>query len=174
MKRKRILLISFMLVAGMIAFPVAKGGYYFIKGLMAFRQGLEGESVRYLERSVKTNPNFLEAYMSLALAYAEWGSSSLHYIEHDEEGLAKLKSETLGRAENILKAALARFPYHHFRDDIQYMLGRIYDEDSKNSGYVWDKNKAIQGYIQLVSEYPHSRYAQKAKKRIEALACAKQ
>ena len=174
MERKRILLISFLLVVGMIAFPVVKSGYYFIKGLMAFNQGFEGESVRYLEKSVKTNPNFLEAYMLLTLAYTEWGSSSLHYMEYDEEGHTKLKSETLGKAEVVLKTALSRFPYHHFRDDIQYMLGRIYDEDSKNSGYVWDKNKAIQGYIQLVSEYPHSRYAQKAKKRIEALACVKQ
>jgi len=122
-----------------------------------------------LEKSVKTNPNFLEAYMLLALAYAEWGSSSLHYIEHDEEGIIKLKSETLGRAEDILKTALARFPYHHFRDDIQYMLGWIYDQDSRNSGYVWDKSKAIQNYKQLVSKYPNSRYVQKAKKRIEAL-----
>lgn len=163
-----------MLVTGIISFSIAASGYFFMRGLKAFRNGFEGESVKYLEKSVKANPNFIEAYMALALAYAEWGSSSLHYIQHDEEGLTKLRSETLGRAEDILKTALNRFPYHHFRDDIQYMLGRIYDEDSKNSGYVWDKNKAIQGYIQLVSEYPHSRYAQKAKKRIEALACAKQ
>lgn len=167
--RKRILLICFMLVMGIIAFPAAKSGYYFIRGLLEFTQLFEGESVRYLEKSVKANPNFLEAYMFLALAYTEWGSSSLHYIEHDEEGLARLKSETLGRAEDILKTALARFPYHHFRDDIQYMLGRIYDEDSRNSSYVWDKNKAIQSYEQLISKYPGSRYVQKAKERLAAL-----
>ena len=169
-KNRRILLICFVFVAVvMLAVPVVKGGYYFIKGLIALNQGFEGESVKYLERSIKANPNFLEVYMSLALAYAEWGSSSRHYIEHDEEGLIKLKSETLGKAENVLKTALVRFPYHYFRDDMQYMLGWIYDEDSRDSGYIWDKNKAIQGYIQLVSEYPHSKYVQKAKERLAAL-----
>ncbi len=158
-----------MLVMGIIGFPVVEGGYYFIRGLLAFRQGFEGESVRYLEKSVKTNPNFLEAYMSLALAYTEWGSSSLHYIEHDGEGLAKLKSETLGRAEETLNTALRRFPYHHFRDDIQYMLGWIYDEDSRNSGHIWDRSKAIHSYEQLISKYPNSRYVQKAKKRLAVL-----
>lgn len=156
-----------MLILGIIAFPVAKGGYYFIRGLSAFRGGFEGKSVRYLEKSVKTSPHFPGAYMLLALAYAEWGSSSKHYIEHDEEGLIKLKSETLGRAEDVLKTALARFPFH--KDRIQYMLARIYDEDTRNTGYVWDKDKAVQGYTQLVSEYPNSKYAQKAKNRIEAL-----
>lgn len=169
MGRKRTLLISFMLVMGIIAFPVAKSGYYLIKGLVSLRNGFEGESVKYLEKSVKTNPNFLEAYMSLALAYTEWGSSSLHYIEHDEEGLARLKSETLGKAEEILNTALRRFPYHHFRDDIQYMLGWIYDQDSRNTGYVWDKSKAIQNYKQLVAKYPNSKYVQKAKERLAAL-----
>jgi len=167
--RKRILLICFMLVIGIIVFPVAKGGYYFIKGLIALNQGFEGESVRYLEKSIKTNPNFLEAYISLALAYAEWGSSSRHYIEHDEEGLIKLKSETLGKAEEILNTALRRFPYHHFRDDIQYILGWIYDQDSRNSGCIWDRSKAIQNYKQLVAKYPNSRYVQRARKRIEEL-----
>ena len=158
-----------MLVMGLIAFPVVEGGYYFIRGLLSLRGGFEGKSVMYLEKSVKINPNFLEAYMALALAYAEWGSSSLHYIEHDEQGIAKLKSETLGRAEDILKTALARFPFHYLRDDMQYMLGWIYDRDSRNSSYVWDKNKAVQGYTQLVSKYPHSRYAQKARQRLAAL-----
>ena len=158
-----------MLVVGIIAFPVGKSGYYFIKGLMAFRNGFEGESVRCLEKSVKTNPHFPEAYMLLALAYAEWGSSSSHYIEHDDEELTKLKSETLGRAEDILKTALTRFPFHYLRDDIQYMLGWIYDKDSRNSDYVWDKDKAVQGYTQLLSNYPRSRYAQKASQRLAAL-----
>jgi len=168
MENKKILLISFMLAVGMIAFPVVKGGYYFIRGQSAFRGGFEGESVRYLEKSIKTNPNFFETYMLLALAYAEWGSSSKHYIEHDEEGLIKLKSETLGRAEDVLKIAIARFPFH--KDRIQFMLGRIYDGDARNTGYVWDKDKAIQGYKQLASDYPHSKYAQKARERIEVLS----
>jgi len=168
-RNRGILLICLVFVIGITVVPVAKSGYYLTKGVTAFRQGLEGESVRYLEKSVKTNPNFLEAYMSLALAYTEWGSSSLHYIQHDEEGLRKLKSETLGRAEDILETALARFPYHHFRDDIQYMLGWIYDEDSRNSGYVWDRSKAIQSYEQLINKYPKSKYVQKAKERLAAL-----
>ena len=155
-------------MAGIAVVPVAKSGYYFVRGLIALRGGLESESIKHLEKSIKANPNFLEAYMLLALAYAEWGSSSKHYIEHDEEGLIKLKSETLGRAEDVLKTALARFPFH--KDRIQYMLARIYDEDARDSGYVWDKDKAIQGYIQLVSEYPHSKYAQKARERIEVLS----
>lgn len=153
----------------MLTVPVAKGGYYFIKGLIALNQGFDGESVRYLEKSIKVNPNFLEAYMSLALAYTEWGSSSRHYIEHDEEGLTKLKSETLGKAENVLKTALSRFPYHYFRDDMQYMLGWIYDADSRNSGYVWNRSKAIQSYEQLISKYPNSKYVQPAKERLAAL-----
>jgi len=168
MKRKKILLICFILTAGIAVVPVAKGGYYFVRGLIALRGGFEGESVKHLEKSIKTNPNFIEAYMLLALAYAEWGSSSKHYIEHDEEGLIKLKSETLGKAEDVLKTALARFS--SCKDKIQYMLARIYDEDARNTGYVWDKDKAIKGYKQLASEYPHSKYAQKARERIEALA----
>jgi len=168
-RNKKILLICFILTAGIAVVPVAKGGYYFVRGLIALRGGIEGESIKYLEKSIKTNPNFIEAYILLSLAYTEWGSSSKHYIEHDEEGLTKLKYETLSRAEDILKIALRRFPYHHFRDNIQYMLGRMYDEDARNSGYVWDKYKAIQGYTQLVSQYPHSRYAQKALERIKVL-----
>lgn len=167
----RILLICFMLVMGLITFPVGKSGYYFIKGLMAFRNGFEGESVRCLEKSVKINPNFIEAYILLALAYAEWGSSSLHYIEHDDEELTKLKSETLEKAENILRIALVRFPSYYLRDDIQYMLGWVYDKDSRDSGHVWDKDKAIQSYEQLINKYPKSKHVQKAKKRIEALTC---
>jgi tetratricopeptide (TPR) repeat protein len=174
MRRKKILLICFVLVAGMLVVPLAEGGYYFIRGLIALNQGFEGKSVKYLEESIKANPSFLEAYMLLALAYTEWGSSSLHYIEHNEEGLIKLKSETLGRAEEILNTALRRFPYHHFRDDIQYMLGWIYDLDSRNSGYVWDRNKAIQSYQQFICKYPNSRYVQKAKKRVEVLTCVEQ
>jgi tetratricopeptide (TPR) repeat protein len=158
-----------VLAIGMIAFPIVRGGYYIIKGFMAFRNGFEGESVNYLEKSIKVNPNFLEAYMFLALAYAEWGSSGMHYIEYDDAELIRLKSETLGKAEDILKTALRKFPYHHFRDDIQYMLGWIYDEDQRNSGYFWDKYKAIQNYKQLISEYPNSRYTQKARQRIEIL-----
>jgi tetratricopeptide (TPR) repeat protein len=154
-------------MAGIVTVPVVESGYYFIRGLTAFRGGFEGESVKYLEKSIKANPNFLEAYMLLALAYAEWGSSSKHYIEHDEEGLIKLKSETLGKAEDVLKIALARFLFH--KDRIQYMLARIYDGDTRNSGYVWNKDKAIQGYKQLVSKYPHSKYAQRARERIEVL-----
>jgi len=167
MKRKKILLICFILAAGIAVVPLAKGGYYFVRGLLSLRGGFEGKSVRYLEKSVKTNPHFPEAYMLLALAYAEWGSSSKHYIEHDEERLIKLKSETLGRAEDVLKTALARFPFH--KDRIQYMLARIYDEDARDSGYVWDKDKAIQGYRQLASGYPHSKYVPKARERIEVL-----
>ncbi len=167
MKRKKILLICFILTAGILIIPLVESGYFFIRGLSAFRGGLESESIKHLEKSIKTNPNFIEAYMLLSLAYAEWGSSSKHYIEHDEEGLTKLKTETLGRAEDVLKTALARFPSH--KDRIQYMLARIYDEDARNTGYVWDKNKAIQGYTQLVSEYPHSRYVQEARERIEVL-----
>jgi len=167
MAKKKIFLISFVLILGIIAFPVVEGGYYFVRGLLSLRGGFEGKSVRYLEKSVKTNPHFPEAYMLLALAYAEWGSSSKHYIEHDEEGLARLKIETLGKAEDVLKTALARFPFH--KDRIQYMLARIYDEDARNTGYVWDKDKAIQGYKQLASEYPHSKYAQKARERIQVL-----
>ncbi len=154
-------------MAGIAAIAVAKSGYCFIRGLIAFKHGFEGESVRYLQKSVKANPDFIEAYMLLALAYAEWASSSRHYMEYDDTGLANLKSETLGKAEDVLKTALARFPYQHFRDDIQYMLGRIYDEDSR--GHVWDKSRAIQGYKQLISEYPNSRHVKKARKRIEAL-----
>ncbi len=156
-----------MLILGIIAFPVVEGGYYFIRGLLSLRGGFEGKSVKYLGKSIKANPNFLESYMLLALVYAEWGSSSKHYIEHDEEGLIKLKSETLGRAEDVLKTALTRFPFH--KDRIQYMLARIYDDDARDSGYVWDKDKAIQGYKQLASEYPHSKYAQKVRERIEVL-----
>ena len=167
--KQGILLICFVLVIGVLIIPIAESRYYFVRGLIAFRNGFEGESVRYLEKSIKTNPNFPEAYMLLALAYAEWGSSSLHYMEYDEQGIAKLKSETLGRAEDILKTALTRFPFHYLRDDMQYMLGWIYDKDSRNSSYVWDKNKAVQGYTQLVSKYPHSRYAQKARQRLEVL-----
>jgi ferritin-like protein len=63
--RKRILLISFMLIVGIIAFPTAESGYYFIKGLIALRGGFEGESVMHLEKSIKANPNFAEAYMLL-------------------------------------------------------------------------------------------------------------
>ena len=166
---KVILLICLILVAAMLLVPVAKSGYCFIRGLIAFKHGFEGQSVRYLEKSIKANPDFIEAYMFLALAYAEWASSSLHYMEYDDTGLATLKSETLGKAEDVLESALARFPYHHFRDDIQYMLGRIYDEDSRNTGYVWNKDKAIQGYKQIIGQYPNSRYVQKARKRIEAL-----
>ena len=151
----------------MLAVPVAKSGYCFIRGLMAFKHGFEGESVRYLQKSVKANPYFIEAYMFLAVAYAEWASSSRHYMEYDDTGLANLKSETLDKADNVLKTALARFPYHHFRDDIQYMLSWIYDEDSR--GHVWDKDKAIQGYKQLISKYSTSKHVQKARKRIEAL-----
>lgn len=172
MPKKRILSISLMLAAGLLFIPLAESGYFFIKGLRALRQGFEGKSVRYLEKSIKANPHFPESYALLALAYAEWGSSSRHYMEYDEKGLIKLKSETLGKAESILKTALARFPSR--RDYFQYLLSQLYDEDARNSSCVWDKNKAIQGYNQLVSEYPHSRYAQKAKKRIEALACVKQ
>ncbi len=153
----------------MAAVPVVEGGYYFVRGLIALRGGLESESIKHLEKSIKANPNFIEAYMLLVLAYAEWGSSSKHYIEHDEQGIAKLKSETLGRAEDILKTALRRFPYHYLRGDMQYMLARIYDEDARDSGYVWDKDKAIQGYTQLVSEYPKSRYAQESRERLAAL-----
>jgi tetratricopeptide (TPR) repeat protein len=167
MPKKKIILISFILAAGILIIPLAESGYFFIKGLRALRQGFEGKSVKYLEKSVKINPHFPEAYMLLALAYAEWGSSSKHYIEHDEEGLIKLKSETLGRAEDVLKTALARFPFH--KDRIQYMLARIYDGDARNSGYIWDKDKAIQGYKQLTSDYPHSRYVQEARERIEVL-----
>lgn len=163
------LLICFILTAGIAVVPVAKGSYYFIRGLVALRGGLECESIKHLEKSIKANPNFIEAYLFLALAYVEWGNSSKHYIEHDEEGLIKLKSETLGRAEDILKTALARFPYHHFRDDIQYMLGWVYDENSRNSGYVWDRSKAIQSYEQLISKYPNSKYVQKVKERLAAL-----
>ncbi len=169
MKRKEILLICFVLATAMFMLSIVEGGYYFIRGLSTFRGGFEGESIKHLENSIKTNPNFLEAYMLLALAYTEWGSSSKHYIEYDEEGLARLKTETVGKAEGILKTALGRFPYHYLRDDMQYMLARIYDEDTRNTGYVWDKDKAIQGYTQLVSEYPHSKYTKKARERIEVL-----
>ncbi len=167
MRKKRIILICLILAIGMLVIPVAESGYCFIRGLIAFKHGFEGESARYLEKSIKANPDFIEAYMLLALAYAELASSSRHYMEYDDTGLANLKSETLKQAEDVLKTALARFPYHHFRDDIQYMLGRIYDKDSR--GHVWDKNKAIQGYKQLISGYPNSRYVQKARKCIEEL-----
>jgi len=50
------------------------------------------------------------------------------------------------------------------------MLGQIYDEDARNTGYLWDKDKTIQGYKQLASEYPHSKYAQKARERTEVLS----
>lgn len=170
MRGKRALLVSLILAAGMAVIPVAKSGYYFIRGLIAFKHGFEGESARCLEKSIKANPYFLETHMLLALAYSEWASASLHYIEHDDVGIAKLKSDMLGRTEDVLKNALARFPYHHLRDDMQYMLGRIYDLDSRNTGYVWDKGKAIQNYKELINEYPKSRYVQKAKERIEKLS----
>ena len=106
MPKKRILSISLMLAAGLLFIPLAESGYFFIKGLRALRQGFEGKSARYLEKSIKANPHFPESYVLLALAYAEWGSSSRHYMEYDEKGLIKLKSETLGKAESILKTAL--------------------------------------------------------------------
>lgn len=71
MAKKKVFLISFVLILGIIGFPVVEGGYYFIRGLLSLRGGFEGKSVRYLEKSVKTNPHFPEAYMLLALAYAE-------------------------------------------------------------------------------------------------------
>jgi tetratricopeptide (TPR) repeat protein len=166
-RNKRILLICFLLVSGILIIPVVESGYFLIKGLRALRQGFESESVRYLEKSIKVNPRFPKAYMLLALAYTEWGSSSRHYIEYDAAGLDKLKSETLGKAEDILKTALTRSSFH--KDKIQYMLGWIYDEDARSSGYIWDKDKAVQGYTQLLSNYPHSGFAQKSRERLAVL-----
>ena len=167
MPKKRIFLISLMLAAGLLLIPLAESGYFFVKGLRALRQGFEGKSVKYLEKSIKANPHFPESYAFLALAYAEWGSSSRHYMEYDEKGLIKLKSETLGKAESILKTAIARFPSR--RDYFQYLLAQLYDEDARNSGCVWDKDKAIKGYANLLSNYPHSRYAQESRQRLAAL-----
>jgi len=170
MRRKKIFLICLVIMVGVLIINPVESGYFFIRGLIAFTHGFNGESVRYLERAVITNPNFLESYLFLALAYAEWGSSSLHYMEYDDGGRAKLKSETLDRAEEVLNTALRKFPYHYARDRIQYMLGKIYDQDPRNSGYIWDKSKATNYYALLISEHPSSNYVEKAKKRIEALS----
>lgn len=50
------------------------------------------------------------------------------------------------------------------------MLGWIYDEDTRNPGYFWDRDKAISGYTQLIKNYLNSQYAQKAAERIDILA----
>ena len=166
-KKKRIIIC--LILVTLVSIPIMRGGYFFVRALKPLINRWNGEAVWWLEKSIKANPYFLEPYIGLAMAYTEWGSRSLHYKEYDEEGFIKLKTGTLGKAEQILKTALRRFPYHIYRDDIQYRLGWIYDEDSTNSGCVWDREKAIEGYKKLISKYPESRYVQEAKERIEAL-----
>lgn len=167
--KKRKIIICIILISGLISIPVSRGGYFFVKGFRALINQFDGEAVRQFEKSIKANPCFLEAYICLAMAYTEWESRSVHYKEHNKEELAKLEDETLGKAEQALKTALRRFPYHPYRDDIQYMLGRIYDEDSTNGGCVWDRKKAVEGYRELIKRYPKSRYVKKAKERINSL-----
>ena len=114
-----------ILAAALICTPPIRSLYFFTKGITAFKQNYPGQSVKWLEKSVKSNPNFLEAYLCLAIAYAEWADKSMHYIQQDEESLAKLKTETLDRAEFLLNTALAKFPYHPLRYCIPYMLEDI-------------------------------------------------
>jgi len=166
--KKRKIVICLILVA-LVSIPIMRSGYFFVRALKPLINRWNGEAVWWLEKSIKANPYFLEAHICLAMAYTEWGSRSLHYKEYDEEGFIKLKIETLCKAEQILKTALRRFPYHIYRDDIQYRLGWIYDEDSTNSGCIWDREKAIEGYRELINKYPKSRYVKKAKERIRAL-----
>lgn len=70
-RHKKALLICFMLVAGILIIPLVESGYCFVRGLVAFRNGFEGGSVKQLEKSIKANPYFPEAYMLLVVAYAE-------------------------------------------------------------------------------------------------------
>jgi tetratricopeptide (TPR) repeat protein len=170
MTKNRKIIICLILVLGLISIPVGRGIYHFQKGCKVLANTFHGEAVIEFERAIKANPYFLKPYLYLAVAYAEWGSASLHYKEYDEEGFAKLKNETRGKAEEILKTALKRFPYHPYRDDIQYLLGQIYDKDSMNGGYVWDRKKAIEGYKELIKKYPKSKYVKEAEERINALA----
>jgi tetratricopeptide (TPR) repeat protein len=163
------IIICIILVLGLISIPVGRGIYFFRKGCEAFAKSLNGEAVIQFEKSIKANPYFIKSYFYLVVAYVEWGSQSVHYQEHNEEELAKLESETRGRAEEILKTALRRFPYHPYRDDIQYLLGQIYDKDSMNGGYVWDRKKAIEGYKELIRKYPKSKYFKDAEERIQVL-----
>jgi outer membrane protein assembly factor BamD (BamD/ComL family) len=170
MSKKKKTIIFLILILGLISIPIGRGIYFFRRGYTAFTKTLYGQAVIEFERAIKANPYFLKPYLYLAVAYAEWGSASLHYKEYDEEGFAKLKNETRGKAEEILKTALKRFPYHPYRDDIQYLLGQIYDKDSMNGGYVWDRKKAIEGYKELIKKYPKSKYVKEAEERINALA----
>jgi len=169
MTKKKRIVIGFILAIGLISIPIIRSGYFFVRALKPLINRWNGEAVWWLEKSIKANPYFLEPYIGLAIAYTEWGSRSLHYKEYDEGGFIKLKTGTLGKAEQILKTALRRFPYHIYRDDMQYMLGWIYDEDSTNSGCVWDRKKAIEGYRELIRKYPKSRYVQEARERIKSL-----
>ena len=167
--KKKKIIICIILAIGLISIPVGRGIYFFVKGFKALVNSLSGQATRHLEKSVKANPYFLEAYFYLALAYVDWAGDSLHYIQQDEESLLGLKTELMGRAEELLKTALKRFPYHPYRDDIQFMLGSMYDEDHRNSGYIWDRDKAIKDYRELIKKYPKSRYVKKARERIEVL-----
>lgn len=167
--KKRKIIICIILVLGLISIPIGRSVYFFVKGFKALAHGLSGQATRHLEKSVKANPYFLDAYFYLALAYVDWAGDSLHYIQQTEESLLGLKTELMGRAEELLKIALKRFPFHPYRDDIQYMLGSMYDEDHRNGGYIWDREKAIEGYKELIKKYPKSRYVKEAKERIESL-----
>lgn len=169
MKKKKKIIICLILISGLTSIPIGRGIYFFRKGYKALANTFHGEAEREFEKSIKANPFFLEAYIYLAVAYAEWGSRSIHYKEYDEEGFVKLKNGTLGKSEEILKTALRRFPYHPYKDDIQYLLGQIYDKDSMNGGYVWDRKKALESYKELIRKYPKSRHVKEAKERIKDL-----
>ncbi len=169
MTKKKKIIICLILITVLISIPIGRSIYFFRKGYIALAKRYHGESEREFEKSIKINPYFIEAYVCLAAAYTDWGSKSIHYKEYDEEGFIKLKNGTLGKAEEILKTALRRFPYHVYRDDIQYMLGEIYDQDPNNGNCVWDRQKALEGYKELIRKYPKSRYAKKVKERIKDL-----
>lgn len=169
MTKKKKIIISLILILALISIPIGRGIYFFRKGYKALANTFHGEAEREFEKSIKANPFFLEAYIYLAVAYAEWGSRSIHYKEYDEAGFERLKNGTLGKAEEILKTALRRFPYHPYKDDIQYLLGQIYDQDSNNGNCVWDRQKAIEGYKELVRRYPKSRHVKEANERIKDL-----
>ena len=134
--KMKVAVLCLVFAVALMRIPIVKSFYFFARGITAFKQNYIGQSVRWLEKSVEYNPHFLEAYLCLAIAYAELADKSMHYIQQDEESLAKLKTETLGRAEFLLNTALARFPYHPLRYCIPYMFEDIRKLRKRNPNLV--------------------------------------
>lgn len=148
---------------------ISEAEYFCKVGEAYFGDNYPGKATRWLEKSVKADPNLAKAYIALAHAHSYWGDVSFHYNDYDGEELAKLKTETKGKAEDILKTMLRKFPNHALADRAQFMLGKIYDYSVRNANHLWDGEKAIEAYTELINEYPDSEFVKKAKERIKVI-----